>query len=98
MGQTNYILTTCLVILMTAVIPFYLSCFLAKKVSSPSCYLVASLMPLVLSGIGLAIYFYLFIAPSAPSVEIAQVLPRAFLPGIAMGAILVGALYSKKND
>jgi hypothetical protein len=98
MGQSTYILTTALVVLMTAIIPFYVTYFLAKAASSPSCYLIASLMPLVLSGIGLAIYFYIFIAPNAPGMGVAQVLPRALLPGLVMGAISLFSMSIQKRD
>jgi hypothetical protein len=98
MGQTTYIITTSLVVLMTAIIPFYVTYFLTKKASSPSRYVLASLMPLILSGIGLSIYFYLFIAPNAPGMGVAQVLPRAILPGLVMGAILLAAMFIQNRD
>lgn len=98
MGQTTYILTTSVLVLITAIIPFYAAYFLAKKASPPICYLLASLMPLVFSGIGLAIYFYLFIAPNAPDMGVTQVLPRALLPGLVMGAISLISLFIQKRD
>ena len=97
MGQTTYILTTGLLVFITAIIPFYVAFFLANKATPPSRYLLASLMPLVLSSIGLAIYFYLFIAPNAPGMAVTQVLPRALLPGLVMGAILLFAMFIQKR-
>jgi hypothetical protein len=89
MGQPQYILTTGIVVVLTAIAPFFAAYFMARNVSSSARYLIAGLVPLLLSALGLAIYFYLFIAPNAPSMSVMQVLPRAIVPGLVMGGILL---------
>ena len=98
MGQPQYILTTGLVILMTAVIPFFTTYFLASQSKPPARYLLAAFMPLILSTLGLAIYFYLYIAPNAPGIPVTQVLPRAIIPGLVMSAILLLPMIAHKNN
>lgn len=52
-------------------------------------YLVLGGLLLILCALGLAVYFYLFIAPNAPGMSVMQVLPRAIIPGLVMGALLL---------
>lgn len=89
MGQSQYIITTAVVIFLTAIIPFFVSYFVGRNLRSTPRYLVLGLLPLLLCAIGLATYFFLFIAPNAPGVSIMQVLPRAIIPGIVMSVILL---------
>jgi hypothetical protein len=89
MGQSQYILTTGIVIVLTAIVPFFLSYFIARKVSSNARYVVLGLLPLLLCALGLAFYFYIFIAPNAPGMSVMQVLPRTIVPGLVMGALLL---------
>lgn len=89
MGQTQYILTTGVVIVLTAIVPFFSSYFIGRNLTSTARYLVLGLLPLMLCALGLATYFYLFIAPSTPSMSVMQVLPRAIAPGLAMGGLLL---------
>lgn len=97
MGQTSYILTSCLLVILTAIIPFYLSISWSNKTKPPSRYVLAGITPLLLSTLGLTAYFYLFIAPNAPGISIIQVLPRAILPGLVMGMILVASILVKEK-
>ena len=89
MGQSQYILTTGIVVVLTAIVPFFLSYFIGRNVTSNARYLVLGLLPLILCAAGLATYFYLFIAPNAPGMSVLQVLPRAVVPGLVMGALLL---------
>ena len=60
MGEPMYMATTALVVILTAVIPFFIARHLLAKASPPKSYVLAAFVPLALSAIGLAIYFYMF--------------------------------------
>ena len=98
MGEPMYMATTALVVILTAVIPFFIARHLLAKASPPKSYVLAAFVPLALSAIGLAIYFYMFIAPTAPGMAVTQVLPRAIAPGLVMSAILLIPILMSKKD
>lgn len=97
MGSSEYILTTVLVILLTAIIPYFATYILTRKGGSLDQYLLAGLLPLPLCAGGLAAYFYLFIAPNAPGMSVMDVLPRSLVPGLVMGAILLVPMLMHKK-
>ena len=97
MGSMQYLLTTVLVVLLTAIIPYIVSFILTRKGSSLKQYMTAAFLPLLLCTTGLAVYFYLFIAPNAPGMVVTQVLPRAIVPGLVMGAILILPMFMHKK-
>ena len=98
MGDPMYIATTALVVILTAVIPFFMARYLANKASAPKNYILAAVVPLALSALGLAIYFYVFIAPNAPGMAVTQVLPRAIVPGLVMSALLLMPMFMHRKD
>ena len=97
MGQAAYIVTTGVVLLLTAIIPFFASHFAIRNMTSNMRYVIAGVLPLTLCGIGLATYFFVFIAPNAPGISVMQVLPRAIVPGLVMGVLLLLPLFMRKT-
>lgn len=97
MGQTQYMITTAVLVVLTAVIPFYISYLAVRNNRSNTRYTIALVLPLVLSAIGLAVYFFLFIAPNAPDMSVVQVLPRAVVPGLVMSALLLIPMIVHRN-
>ena len=89
MGEPMYMATTALLVIVTAVIPFFVARYLADRATAPNSHVFAAVVPLTLSALGLAIYFYVFIAPNAPGMAVTQVLPRSIAPGLVMSAILL---------
>ena len=98
MGSSQYILTTMLVVLLTAIIPYIVTYILTRKGGSLGQYMTAGLLPLLLCAAGLATYFYLFIAPNAPGMSVTEVLPRAVVPGLVMGVILLLPMFMHKKN
>jgi len=89
----NFVLSTAVMILLTAVLPYTLSYYFLKKRRGFRRYMLAFFGPLILGAIGLALYFYIFIAPSGAPVSIVQVLPRSVTPGLIMGTILLASTW-----
>ena len=88
MGQPAYIKSTAILVVLTAILPYFLSHFVSRKVTGNRQLMTAAILPLILCTAGLACFFYVFIAPNVPGMSVTQVLPRAIVPGLVMGAIL----------
>lgn len=98
MGELTYTWTTALMVVLTAVIPFFVSYILIPRLDRMGALLIGALLPLILSGVGLTIYYYGFIARYVPDIALTDVLPRALAPGIIMGLILVIPLVLAKDQ
>jgi lipoprotein signal peptidase len=98
MGQATYMQTTAIMVILTAVLPYGIGFFLTRKTSGNTQILLAFVTPLILCIVGLATYFYIYIAPNAPGLAVTKVLPRAILPGLIMGAILAVPIYLKRKQ
>ncbi len=98
MTQLNFVISTAIMIILTAVIPYGASYLIQKKLHGSARYGAALLLPLVLGALGLATYFFVFIAPSGSPVTLDKVLPRSITPGIIMGVILLGSTLMFKRD
>lgn len=98
MGTTLYMISTAILVILTAIVPYFLTRVLTTKVAQPRKKWVLSFSPLVLSALGLALYFYLFIAPNAPGMSVLQILPRSILPGVVISLLLLGpSLINKRT-
>jgi hypothetical protein len=89
MGQPSYMISTAILVTLTAILPYGLSLLAVWRLSGPLEWALSAILPFVLSALGLATFFYLFIQPSFPGMSVMDVLPRALMPGILMGGILV---------
>lgn len=98
MFQLPYILTTLLLIFLTAVIPYIIGFWAVRKTDGVGRYAAALATALGLGALGLAIYFYLFIAPNAPGMAVTAVLPRAIIPGLILAAVLVLPFILHRGD
>ncbi len=93
MAQPGYMMTTALLVIMTAVIPYFLSWFLVQKIEGYARYGAALVLPLVLGAAGLATYYFLIIVPMETPLTLAKVLPRSITPGVVLGLILLASTF-----
>ena len=89
MGQSAYIMTTLILVTLTAVLPYVLGLFASAKIKQGQGFIAAAIIPFVLSAMGLSVYFFVFIQPVAPTMSVTQVLPRAIVPGLFLSALVV---------
>ena len=85
--NVKYGLVVGLIVVLTAIIPFLCTWVLVRRIKGSAQFLSAVLLPTLVSAIGYALFFYVFIAPSAPGVTAMQVIPRSAVPGFAISAI-----------
>ena len=94
-----YAIQVALIVIATAILPFYLTRWLARAIPGarlPIMIVVPSLIALT----GYAAFFFVFISPNFPQISAAQVIPRGFVPGVVISLILllpviVGAIRGK---
>ena len=98
MGQPTYIKSTIILVILTAILPYFIALFVRGKMAGTSKLIASLVLPLILCLVGLATYFYVFIAPNAPGMSVTQVLPRAIIPGLVMGLILAQPLFMHRKD
>ena len=72
MGQSTYIFTTIILVVLTALIPYLIGLSMAAKVKLGHPFVTAIIVPFLLSAGGLALYFFLYIKPVAPGIVKAQ--------------------------
>ena len=89
MGQSTYIFTTIILVVLTALIPYLIGLSMAAKVKLGHPFVTAIIVPFLLSAGGLAVYFFLYIKPVAPGMSVTQVLPRAVIPGLCLSALVL---------
>ena len=98
MGQSAYIKTTIILVILTAIIPYLIGLFMAAKVKLGHPFAMAIVVPFALSVIGLAAYFFMYIQPFAPGMSVTQVLPRAIIPGLCLsGLVLFWKIWREKQ-
>lgn len=84
----SYIISTGIVVLLTALVPFLVALFVSTRGTKPVNVVTGLAAPVLLSGVGFWAYWQFFILGFAPDVPLSQVLPRALMPGLIMGALL----------
>ncbi len=85
----NYLVSVIILVLLTAVAPYYLSFWLINK-SKAYVKIIASLIaPLTLTSAGLSLYFVGFIAPNFENIALKNILHRAIEPGIAITVLML---------
>ena len=89
MGQSTYIITTIILVTLTAVLPYIIGLWATAKFRAGHPYLRAAVVPFLLSALGLALYFYLFIQPAAPNMSVTKILPRSVIPGLCLSTLVV---------
>jgi hypothetical protein len=89
----EYGLTVALIVLLTAVIPFFNTWIFLRHTQGRLRFLLAAIVPILVSAIGYALFFYVFIAPSAPGVTVMQVVPRSAIPGFAISLIFFASYF-----
>jgi hypothetical protein len=82
-----YALQVLILVALTAVLPWGLVRG-AERLLPRLRWPLRCVLPAVLACAGYAVFFWVFIAPAAPDVPAAAVVPRGVLPGIVMTALL----------
>jgi ABC-type sugar transport system permease subunit len=83
----EYGLIIALIVLLTAIIPFIIASICVRRAKGSAQFLSALFVPVLVSAVGYALFFYIFVAPNAPGVTALQVVPRSAIPGFAISAI-----------
>ena len=95
----QYVFTTAILVVLTGVIPFFVGRFVFDRTGSGIgvASIASLLVPLVLTAIGLAIYFFMFIAPQNLGLSVMDVLPRSLTPGLVQGALLAIGFFDARK-
>ncbi len=82
-----YAIQVGIIVLLTAILPYYLTRFSVTRRQSFA-PLVVTVLPTVLAMTGYALFFFVFIAPYNGEVPVTAVVIRGLLPGVAVTVIL----------
>lgn len=85
----NYLVSVIVLVLLTAVVPFYVSQWLTRGSQANLKIIAALVAPVALTMLGLSLYFVAFIAPNFPNITLTSILHRAIEPAIAISALMV---------
>jgi hypothetical protein len=94
--NTEYAIQVAILVIMTAIAPFYLVKFAVGRMEGSSKLLSTLILPSVLCAIGYGVFWYTRVRPSFPDVTLMQVLPRSLLPGIAISVLLLIPRFMRK--
>lgn len=87
--SVNYLLSVIILVALTAIVPFYLSSWIINR-SDGYVKIIASLVaPILLTGLGLSLYFVSFIAPNFANITLPSILHRAIEPGLAITFLML---------
>jgi hypothetical protein len=87
--QLGYLLNVGILVILTAVIPYYLTRLGMYLVTGKTRAVLALTLPITFSAMGLSVFFFVFIKPYVPDLPLLSILPRSLIPGIIMTIILV---------
>ena len=87
--QLGYLINVGILVMLTSVIPYYLTRVGMNIVSGNARAVTALILPVTFSAMGLAVFFYIFIKPYVPGLSLMTILPRSLIPGIIMTVILM---------
>jgi hypothetical protein len=87
--QLGYLINVGILVMLTTVIPYYLTRLGMNIVSGNARAATALVLPITFSAIGLAVFFFIFIKPYVPGLSLMAILPRSLIPGIIMTVILL---------
>ena len=82
----DYLIQVVIIVLLTALLPYYLSKGLLKLERAKA--VITVLAPSLLAMTGYAGFFFVFIKPNFPSMAAEQVIVRGLLPGVVISLIL----------
>lgn len=85
----NYLVSVIILVLLTAIIPFYVSRWLLEKLSGNAKIIASLVAPISLTAGGLSLYFVAFIAPNFPNIVLPNILHRAIEPGVAITVLML---------
>ena len=85
----EYAIQVGLLVIMTAIIPYYFTKFTLLRLSKPALFFAATLLPALLALIGYAVFYYTRVLPNFPDVTLNQVLPRSIFPGVCMALMFI---------
>ena len=87
--NTQYAIQVAILVMMTAIVPFYLSKAIVGRSEGAAQWAAALLLPVVLCGLGYALFWYFRVKPSFPDVTLATVMPRSLMPGISIAVLIL---------
>lgn len=87
--QLGYLLNVGILVMLTTVLPYYLTRLGMYLVAGKTRAVLALTLPITFSALGLSVFFFVFIKPYVPDLSLLTVLPRSLIPGIIMTVILV---------
>ena len=95
MGQTSYMLTTAVLVILTASLPYVVSIFALSAVKGVGEYILATILPFVAGLLGLAAYVELFIPADIP---VLTILPRGIVPGLILSGLVLLFVILKRRE
>ncbi|TNE58242.1 MAG: hypothetical protein EP340_06110 [Alphaproteobacteria bacterium] len=87
--NTQYAIQVAILVLMTAVAPFYLSKAVSMRAEGAGRWVMTLVLPVLLCAIGYGLFWYFRVKPSFPDVTLLTVLPRSLLPGLSISVLLL---------
>lgn len=94
--NTEYALQVAILVVMTAIAPFYLMKFLSGRTEGSTRWIATLILPIVLCGIGYGLFWYFRVRPNFPDVTLMTVLRRSLFPGISISALLLIPMVMKR--
>jgi hypothetical protein len=95
--NTTYAIQVAIITILTAVVPYYATSFLASRMERLNSMIAIALLPTMLAITGYGLFYLVFIRANFPDVTAMQVLPRGILPGIAISALLATFHFTRPN-
>ncbi|WP_262694369.1 hypothetical protein [Kordiimonas aquimaris] len=84
----GYLLSVVVLCILTALLPWYGAKWIVSKMQGAGHIMTALVLPVALTTLGLSIFFLAFIAPNYPTIELANIIHRALMPGAAITVLL----------
>lgn len=95
--STNYAIQVAIIVVLTALIPFYVTSRLGHLLVRIRVAIFA-VLPVGLAMAGYATFYFVFIAPNFPEVAAADVIVRGITPGIVISAILLVPVITSRRS
>jgi len=84
----DYLLSVVILCTLTALLPWFGAKWMIGKMEGAGRIAATLALPVALTTLGLSIFFMLFIAPNYPTIELANIIHRALMPGAAITVLL----------
>jgi hypothetical protein len=94
----GYAINVAILVTLTAIVPYVVARLAMSMTSGAGRLASAVLVPTFMAAGGFATFFFVFIAPNFPQVELMTVLPRSLTPGGVIAVILLIHMVLRRGE